>query len=56
MSEGIYDTSNGRCNAWITIQGTTSRCDLAIEHDGWAHSSKIAEAIWKGHENDDEDG
>lgn len=46
--KGIDDISNGRCKAGVVIKGEHHRCDLAAEHDGWAHSSREAETIWKG--------
>jgi hypothetical protein len=43
---GIYDTSAGRCTEALNIKGEHFQCDLAAEHDGWAHQSMAAEAIW----------
>lgn len=43
---GIEDTSQGRCDAHVTIRGADYRCDLAAAHEGWAHSSREASAIW----------
>lgn len=51
MSAHINDTSAGRCTATLTIKGETFRCDLAIEHDGWAHNSRPAEAFWNDGES-----
>lgn len=45
-AEGIHDTSQGRCNEHLNLKGEDFRCDLAIDHYGWAHSNKAAEAIW----------
>lgn len=45
---GIDDTSRGRCEAPLNIKGEHFQCDLAVEHDGWAHTSKAAGAIWGG--------
>lgn len=47
----ITDTSQGQCRAHLTIKGADFRCDLAIDHNGWAHSSVAAEAIWTPAEN-----
>lgn len=40
--------STGRCRAALTVKGETFSCDLAAEHDGWAHSNQAAEAVWDG--------
>lgn len=45
---GIDDTSSGRCSAALNIAGQAYRCDLATRHNGWAHQSREAEAIWDG--------
>ena len=45
--EGIEDTSNGRCTAGVNIEGQDLRCDYGIHHDGWAHSSRAAQALWQ---------
>ncbi len=42
----INDTSAGQCSAHLTLQGENFRCDLAVDHSGWAHSSKAVGAIW----------
>lgn len=42
----INGTSQGQCSAHLTIRGEDFRCDLALDHNGWAHSNKAAEAIW----------
>lgn len=47
--KGIEGTSGGRCTAGLNIAGTDYRCDYGINHDGWAHSSRAAQAIWQGH-------
>lgn len=44
---GIYDTSGGRCDSHLTLVGEDFRCMLSDEHDGWAHQSQAAEAIWQ---------
>jgi len=44
--KGIDDTSEGQCAAALNIKGEHFRCDLALDHNGWAHSSRGAEAIW----------
>ena len=44
--KGIEDTSEGRCDAALSIRGAGYRCDLSTHHEGWAHSSKDAESIW----------
>ena len=38
-----------RCRSHLNLAGSDYRCDLARKHDGWAHSSKAAQAIW-GHQ------
>lgn len=43
----ITDTTDGRCASGINITGEAFRCDYNINHAGWAHSSKAAEAIWQ---------
>lgn len=40
------DTSKGRCDAALSISGAAYRCDLAVDHNGWAHSSSEAGSIW----------
>lgn len=40
-----------RCHGVLIIKGEAYACDLAIEHNGWAHSNKEAEAIWLGTNN-----
>ncbi|MCT1608000.1 hypothetical protein M3B43_11880 [Nesterenkonia massiliensis] len=43
---GILNTSAGRCDAAVTIEGAAYRCELAEHHKGWAHSSKAAQTLW----------
>ena len=39
------------CPSVLMLKGEAFPCDLAVPHDGWAHSSTKAEAIWgEGHE------
>lgn len=45
-SGGIYDTTNGRCSAAAGHAGASYRCDLAMDHNGWAHQSKEGELLW----------
>lgn len=40
----VSDTD--RCNAALSIRGAGYRCDLAVDHQGWAHSSRSADSIW----------
>lgn len=35
-----------RCTAAVSIAGAAYRCDYAADHDGWAHSSAAANALW----------
>ena len=46
--EGIEDTSAGRCTAALNIAGAHYQCDYGINHAGWAHTSRAAQAIWEG--------
>lgn len=48
---GIRDTSAGQCGARLNVRGEDFRCDLAIDHNGWAHSSTTAQAIWTPADN-----
>jgi hypothetical protein len=41
-------SDSDRCTAHINIAGADYRCDMTIEHDGWAHGSKEAQAVWDG--------
>jgi hypothetical protein len=36
-----------QCTSALVIRGEHFPCDLVTPHDGWAHSSKAAEAIWQ---------
>lgn len=45
-TRGIYDTTNGQCDAALDIRGERFPCELSSEHQGWAHQSRSAEAIW----------
>ena len=45
--EGIEDTSAGRCTAALNIAGAHYQRDYGICHDGWAHASRAAQAIWE---------
>jgi hypothetical protein len=36
-----------RCASALGIGGETFRCDLHSDHNGWAHSSSEAKAIWQ---------
>lgn len=36
-----------KCEAAVNIHGAHYPCELAPPHDGWAHSNKAAQAIWK---------
>ncbi len=38
-----------RCPAVLAVRGEVYRCDLHLDHGGWAHSSRDAEAIWQEH-------
>jgi hypothetical protein len=44
---GIEDMSMGQCDSAAMIKGEFAPCDLAIDHNGWAHSNKNLEIIWK---------
>lgn len=47
-------TKNPACPAALNIRGEHFGCDMeAWPHDGWAHSSKAAEAIWRGDASDE---
>lgn len=35
------------CKGELNIKGQDFSCDLIPPHDGWAHSSLAAEAIWQ---------
>jgi len=35
-----------RCPAKLNVTGGDFSCDYVQEHEGWAHSSKAAQAIW----------
>jgi hypothetical protein len=50
--EGIEVTSAGRCSAVLNVEGEHFQCDYGINHQGWAHSSRSAQAIWKGTEDE----
>lgn len=41
------DVHRPSCPGVLNIKGQNFNCDLASPHDGWAHSSKAAEAIWQ---------
>lgn len=45
---GIDDTSQGQCAAAANLRGGHIRCDLAVDHSGWAHSNREHELIWDG--------
>ena len=49
---GIYrtgsDDTRPRCTAALSLAGADYPCDLVAEHSGWAHSSFVAQAIWRG--------
>jgi hypothetical protein len=34
------------CDGSLNIKGEAFACDLTPPHDGWAHSSRAAQAIW----------
>ncbi|MDM8084727.1 hypothetical protein QUV83_08130 [Cellulomonas cellasea] len=42
----ITDTSAGQCGSHLNVRGEDFRCDLATDHNGWAHSSQASEALW----------
>lgn len=44
---GIYDTTDGRCDAALMVEGTHYQCDQALDHTGWAHGNREASAIWR---------
>lgn len=46
MNQGIRDLSKDQCEARLSVRGEDFRCDLALDHNGWAHSNKAVEAIW----------
>lgn len=37
-----------RCTAVLNLAGEHYRCDLALAHHPLAHTSKAAQALWKG--------
>jgi hypothetical protein len=43
--------SDKKCPAWINILGEHFACEWPIDengnHEGWAHYSKAAQAIWE---------
>jgi len=41
-----YGRHEPQCPSLIAIGGDVYRCDLYLEHNGWAHSSRDAQAIW----------
>lgn len=41
-------TDDQRCAARLNISGEGFRCDLRKNHQGWAHSSAAAQALWTG--------
>jgi hypothetical protein len=45
---GIFDTRDGGCAARLNVRGEDFKCELASSHQGWAHQSRSAEAIWTG--------
>jgi len=43
---GIQDTSQGQCTAAANQRGEHIPCDLAADHNGWAHSNTTHQLIW----------
>lgn len=35
------------CDGGLVLEGAWYPCDLIPPHDGWAHSNREVEAIWK---------
>lgn len=48
MNGGIYDITDGQCHAHVNISGEDFRCDMNVDHNGWAHSNATAQVIWDG--------
>lgn len=44
---GIYDTTDGGCESVANLSGEHVPCQLAVDHDGWAHQNWDHELIWK---------
>lgn len=45
--EPVPGDTRPRCEGGLIVQGEFFQCDLAEEHNGWAHMNKKAEAIWQ---------
>jgi hypothetical protein len=45
-TEHVAQIREGQCQAALNIKGEHFPCDLDADHDGLAHSSAQAEAIW----------
>ena len=41
-----YHMHKVNCASGLVIKGESFPCDMGAPHDGWAHSSMAAEAIW----------
>jgi hypothetical protein len=50
-SKAIVKIGLDRCSSAIIVKGEKFLCDWPVDdkgaHDGWAHCSKAAEAIWE---------
>lgn len=45
--ELVDGDTRDQCISALMVAGEFFQCDLAEEHDGWAHMNKKAEAIWQ---------
>jgi hypothetical protein len=42
-----HPTPRAVCPGALNIEGEHFQCDFYVQHDGWAHNSRAAQAIWQ---------